>query len=212
LTLIRDALRLMGYPVTMNARHDLYLDEHKISGNAQHLSKGRSLHHGTVLYDANLDTLRSAIKRTSGTFEDKSVQSVRSQIANLRIYKDLGDTRTFMRILSETLAQLGVERQTWPAPDHEGIKRLAQQRYSADDWNFGYSPRYIFHHVLSDYDVRLQVSRGGKIETAQVIKGGQRQHDLEHLLEGKSHWYQSLRSTLQAAHPAESDVLLKVLF
>ena len=42
--------------VTLGKRKDLWLPgEYKISGTASHISKTRELHHGTLLYDTNLE-------------------------------------------------------------------------------------------------------------------------------------------------------------
>src|SRR5690606_37103196 len=41
-------------PVLIGKRKDIWLDGFKISGTASHISRGRELHHGTLLYDTDL--------------------------------------------------------------------------------------------------------------------------------------------------------------
>lgn len=159
LNMIHKALQSLGYPVEMNERHDLFLEGQKISGNAQHLKKGRSLHHGTLLYDADLDLLRSSIKRPSGVFEDKAVRSVRSPINNLRSYKDLGDTPSFLQKLHATLIELNFEEAALPL-EREALNDAIKERYDSDDWNFGYSPHYVFRNAYKAFTVELEVERG----------------------------------------------------
>src|SRR4030042_1699623 len=58
----------------------------KISGNAEHIYKSRILHHGTLLFDSELDKLHNAIQVTPGKYLDKAVHSVRSEVTNILPY------------------------------------------------------------------------------------------------------------------------------
>lgn len=197
LNLIHRALQEMGYPVVMNERHDLFLDGHKISGNAQHLKKGRSLHHGTILYDADLDALRLAIKRPSGKFEDKSVRSVRSPIANLRAYKDVGGTEAFIRLLHEALSSLGMVSKAFPC-DEPALQDLMDEKYSLDRWNYGYSPHYVFTNRAAGLEIEMEVNRGGVIAEIKVYKDKRAMTEVETTLLGSLHTYQDLSNRISA--------------
>lgn len=193
LGLIEKALQHLGYPVQMNERHDLYLGDLKVSGNAQHVRKGRSLHHGTILYDANLDQLRASIKRSNGTFEDKAVRSVRSPIGNLREHLDLGEPEDFISSLQRALIDLGATEGELPI-DHSEIDRLARDKYSLETWNFGYSPSYIYRNEEKDLILELQVARGGLIEKASVVESGKADKTIEDQLIGLNHYPEEMRS------------------
>lgn len=195
LNLIQNVLIKLGFPVSMSARHDLFLGEHKVSGNAQHLRSGRVLHHGTILYDADLDHLRVAIKRTSGSFIDKGVKSVRSPIANLRAFKDLGSTENFKSKLMdafhfEGLLDLSI------IPESSKIAELINTKYTQDQWNFGYSPTYDYSNEIGALNCKIKAARGGEILDIEILENGIRLTELEHILIGKNHFLDEVKSIM----------------
>jgi lipoate-protein ligase A len=56
------ALARLGVTAEINGRNDITIDERKFSGNAQYLREGRVMHHGTILFDAKLDTVQQALQ------------------------------------------------------------------------------------------------------------------------------------------------------
>src|SRR5690554_4159748 len=83
---ITEALGSLGITATTSGRNDLLVDGKKVSGNAQHIFKNRVLHHGTLLFNSNLQTLGSSIKVIPGLYRDKAVQSNRSIVTNILPY------------------------------------------------------------------------------------------------------------------------------
>lgn len=169
LKLIQGALHSIGYPVEMNARHDLFLDGHKVSGNAQHLRRGRALHHGTILYDADRSMLSKSIKRSSGTYIDKSVKSVRSPINNLKHHQSLGDTSAFLDALSQALTEQSITRIEAPLPDEGELEALIDLRYAKETWNYGYSPRYMMERSNDLFKAKVEVERSGEITVFDLV-------------------------------------------
>lgn len=172
LRIIQRALRSIGYPVEINERHDLVLDGFKISGNAQHIKKGRALHHGTILYDTDIEMLRRSIKRSSGTVEHRAVKSVRSQSRNLREYSDFGDVGAFIRALVDSLHASQLPSSSNMAPSAETLQEIINERYFQDSWNFGYGPKYVLRNTVKtngqDLKMEIEVDRGGTIVEARI--------------------------------------------
>jgi len=81
-----DALKKLGIDAYTSGRNDLLIDGKKISGNAEHVHRSRVLHHGTLLFDSRLDALKGALKVDLSRFEDKAVQSNRSEVTNILPY------------------------------------------------------------------------------------------------------------------------------
>jgi lipoate-protein ligase A len=54
-------LNNLGVPAKFTGRNDITIDNKKISGNAQVIYKDRILHHGTILFNTNLDALQSVL-------------------------------------------------------------------------------------------------------------------------------------------------------
>lgn len=77
---IAAALNVMGVPVTLDGRNDLSVHGRKVSGNAQSIYKKRILHHGTLLFDVNLDVLSRSLRVTPEKFQSKATKSVRARV------------------------------------------------------------------------------------------------------------------------------------
>jgi lipoate---protein ligase len=162
LEIIKACLNALGYTVNISPRNDLFYENYKISGNAQHLSKGRVLHHGTILYDSDKEKLNKAIKRSSGRYEDKSVKSVRSQVCNLRDKLDIGNTDVF---LFELLNWLN-SRFSFLEVGTIDLSREIDEKYNKESWNYHYGPAYTFYSEDAEWPIELSVERGGKILNA----------------------------------------------
>lgn len=210
LNIIKVALNTLGFPVTISPRHDLFLADKKISGNAQHVKRGKSLHHGTILYDSNLMALSQGIKRVNGLFIDKGVKSVRSEITNLRESIDLGSTHDFFNKL---IQQLGFEKSNFDLNETAyQVKNLAI-KYHSEEWNFGYSPSYLFENVYGNYRAKISVARGGIIDSISIDKNKEPWVYAEEVLIGKNHFYKSVVNCLESKfNKKEVDLLKNLLF
>jgi lipoate-protein ligase A len=77
-------LKELGAPAVIGPRNDILLDGLKVSGNAEHIYRKRTLHHGTLLFSSTLTDLRNALHTESGKYTDKAVKSVRSKVTNIK--------------------------------------------------------------------------------------------------------------------------------
>lgn len=78
------ALRSLGVDAAPSGRNDVMIADRKVSGNAFRQLPGRSIVHGTLLYDTDFDALSRAITPSKEKIESKGVQSVRQRVVNLR--------------------------------------------------------------------------------------------------------------------------------
>ena len=210
LDIVREALTGLGFDVHMSERHDLFCGESKISGNAQHVKRGKALHHGTLLYDADLAALSKGIKRQKGEFIDKGVKSVRSPTLNLRDNVNLGLTLEFMRALE---GQLNLEPLNNFEFSQAEIAKLNLAKYSQDTWNYGYSPSYEFKNQYLDWNLKINTERGGNISSIEIFKNNEKQKNLEGFLLNKPHFYGGILNLLIASEfESESQELMKLLF
>jgi lipoate-protein ligase A len=83
---IINVLKSFNIPVEIKERKDLWLNSYKISGTASHVSKNRELHHGTLLYDADLEKLRGALNPGKRDLICKATSSVPSPVMNIRAF------------------------------------------------------------------------------------------------------------------------------
>ncbi len=83
-TPIINALKNLGLSVTLSGRNDLVtIDGKKISGNAQHRVGDRVLHHGTLLFDTDLEFLSKVLTVDNEKLKTKAVKSTRSRVENI---------------------------------------------------------------------------------------------------------------------------------
>ncbi len=171
---IVQALHSMNIPASRNKRNDLIIDNKKISGNAEHVFKNRVLHHGTLLFNSELDVLNKAIKAPETKYTDKAVQSVRSKVCNISKFAD-NETDImgfYNKIFNFILGKYtNAKLYTFTQNDIEQIKKLEKEKYSTWDWVFGYSPKYELTKTISknnkSLDIYLRIKRG-IIEYTQI--------------------------------------------
>jgi lipoate-protein ligase A len=159
-------LHSIGIPAEYSGRNDILVDGYKISGNAEHVysKKKRVIHHGTLLYDADLDSLRSSIApKDHITFETHAVKSVRSKVKNITAFLiQPFDFKYFNDQLRRFLsAHYAANTYKLNTADLDAINALIDTKFGTWDWNLGYSPKFTSIVNLSDQDsLKLTVQKG----------------------------------------------------
>ena len=152
---IVEALKKLGVEAYSTGRNDLLIDGKKISGNAEHVHKNRVLHHGTLLFDSQLEALKGVLKVDLSKFEDKAVQSNRSEVTNIANYlQNPISVEEFTKFLFSEISQNlpGFQVFEPTSEDLEAIQKLSTEKYQTWDWIFGYSPRYRFTNKMETED------------------------------------------------------------
>ncbi len=140
---IIEALQALGLDAATSGRNDILVSGKKISGIAQYITKGRILHHGTLLFDSNPDMISGALNPDPTKFQSKSVQSVRSRVGNIRSFlaSDM-DLPGFWQYLRIFLGKNGMTPGVLTDEELAAIRQLKQNKYDTWDWNYGKSPEY----------------------------------------------------------------------
>jgi len=141
---IIDYLRSLGADASLSGRNDILIDGRKVSGNAQCIGNGRTMHHGTLLFSANMNELAGALKVDESKIKSKGIQSVRSRVGNIADFlKEPTDILTFMSDLEKSIAaQHNAETRPLTESEIAAINTLADQKYRTWEWNFGRSKRF----------------------------------------------------------------------
>ena len=135
------ALADLGVHTEHSGRNDLAIDGKKFSGGAQFRRRGIVLHHGTLLYDSDLDVLSQALKVSEDKFQSKAVKSVRSRVTNIAPYLSSPlEVADFIDALQKRIEHL--KPRTLERADFDEVERLAAEKYSSWEWNYGSSPRF----------------------------------------------------------------------
>lgn len=143
-------LRQFGVTATLSGRNDLLAHGRKISGNAQcvyHTCDGRQrlLHHGTILFSADLSRLSGALQVSREKMESKGIASVESRVANIRElpgYRGPDTVEAFLRCLVDGAAASYGPAWEYTAEQTAVIRQIAEDKYSTWDWIFGQSGEY----------------------------------------------------------------------
>lgn len=136
-------LHRMDIPVTIGKRKDLWLDGCKIAGTASHISRGRELHHGTLLYDTNLQMLQRALTSDNRNRIKKATASVPSPVINIRSYlsserDNTPATNIFFDLFTrEMAAYYGLkELSVFLKKELALIEELQKNKYTQRSWNY----------------------------------------------------------------------------
>lgn len=127
----------MGVDAKASGRNDILIDGKKVSGNAFYHIPGKSIVHGTMLYDTNMQNMIGSITPSDDKLVSKGVKSVRQHIALLKDYTSLSleDFKAFVRKnLCESEICLNEN-------DIEIIKGI-EKEYLSEEFIYGHNPRY----------------------------------------------------------------------
>lgn len=160
-------LRRLGVPAALSGRNDMTVNGQKFSGSAQHLYKGRVLHHGTLLIDSDLNMVTRALRVDPEKIRSKGLASVRSRVTNLRPFlpEEVDLPRFRELLLQELLAEHPGEELTLSREQLREIEALSESRYRSWDWTVGASPpcsliRRQRFEGCGTVEARLQVEHG----------------------------------------------------
>lgn len=143
LQVVVSVLKTIGLNVSMGARKDLWIGGHKISGTASHIAKERSLHHGTLLYDTNLENLSNALpvhRMASGnnvqSGSGRGIRSVPSPVANVRTYTpDNPEADVFFDEITQAFSRYYRQNIATFAPEEiRDIQEIYHQKYLSNTW------------------------------------------------------------------------------
>ena len=138
-----DTLAELGVRAEINGRNDITIGGKKFSGNSQYIRQGRVMHHGTILFDSDLDVVSRALRVDPAKIQAKGVSSVRSRVTNVRpCLPSQIDLPAFRAaLLRHILAGNPGEPYPLAAEDLAAAEELRRTRYATYQWNYGSSPR-----------------------------------------------------------------------
>lgn len=161
------ALQSLGVPAELTGRNDIQIDERKVSGNAQYISRGRLVSHGTLLFNSDLSHVSEALNVHETKIASKGIKSVRSRVANISEFlKEPMDIEAFKQHILHTYFDGEAEIQRYPLSDADWVtvRNLAEERYRSWDWTYGRSPDFNLEKRQrfpgGEIDARLNVKKG----------------------------------------------------
>ena len=115
-------LRKLGIDAVGTSHNDVMIGDRKVSGTASYHLPGRSIVHGTLLYDTNMEHMLHAITPSAEKLQAKGIQSVRQRITLLKdhISMPIEELKLFIR---STLCN---DTMTLSASDVAGIEQIEE--------------------------------------------------------------------------------------
>lgn len=167
-----ETLKGLGIKAEFTGRNDLVIDGKKFSGNSQYIKNGRVLHHGCIMVNSNLINVADALSPKEAKFESKSAKSVRSRVTTIaenspvpitaEEFKDALKTHVLEKA-GEAAGQNFCEY-VLKQEDIEKIEKLAEEKYSKWEWNYGKSGNYNYtrscRYDFGIVEVNAQVEQG----------------------------------------------------
>lgn len=214
------ALAKLDIEASTSGRNDLIIEGKKISGNAEHVFKNRVLHHGTLLFNSNLNNLGQAIQVVPDKYQSKAVKSNRSEVANISSFlkSNLSITEFIQFLIKVQLEKAGNIVYELNATDIQRTELLVGEKFKNWDWNFGYSPKYSFKNEIVIDGKNLAISlntKKGLIESC-IISGNyfsiETAQELSSQLQNKRHFFEDVKEILTEFEVEISDELIYTFF
>ena len=161
-------LHRLGVNAQASGRNDILIDGKKVSGNAFYHIPGRSIVHGTMLYDTNMEHMVGSITPNNEKLLSKGVQSVRQHIALLKDHLDItiDEFKTFIR---KNLCDREITL------SEEAVQKIEEieQEYLTDSFIYGNNPRYTLVRKgriegVGELEIRMEL-KNNVIKEANIM-------------------------------------------
>lgn len=130
---VASMLRELGLDATDNSRNDILIGDRKVSGCAFYHLPGRSIVHGTMLYDTDGRHIANALTPSRAKLNSKGVKSVASRITTVREHLPGLSLEDFKRHSRENLC--GDREIILTRDELKSIEEI-ERTYYDPDWTF----------------------------------------------------------------------------
>lgn len=159
-SMVADMLRSLGLDASHTGRNDILIGNRKVSGNAFYHLPGRSIVHGTMLYDTDMTHMTNAITPSKNKLDAKGVASVKSRITTLKEHLDISIDK-FKEYARQYLCNGEIRLSQSEA---ERIEELSKPYYSPR-WIMGHSTKgsvTVTRHIngCGEFEVTLDLDNG----------------------------------------------------
>lgn len=186
-------LKEFGLESKFEGKNNLILNGKKFSGNSAHVFKNRVMHHGTFLFETNLEMLEKIINPHQSSVKDKSIESIQASVINISDHlKEKISVESFKKRMADFFVNYYEIKnfQKLTGDEVEEIEKLADKKYKDWGWNFGYSPKYHIRNKKKTESGVIQVDmevKDGMINDIQILLNGKRLPEIENAFIGKPH-------------------------
>lgn len=160
MTMVEHVLQKLGLDARTTGRNDILIDGKKVSGNAFYHLPSRSIVHGTMLFDTDIDNMIRSTTPSASKLRSKGVESVRQHITTLNRYLTMSIDE-FMRFVR---CNLCTSELLLTAEDIARINDIAAE-YLTEEFIYGNNPACSIVNSkriegVGEFEARLEVKNG----------------------------------------------------
>ena len=200
--MVEHVLQKLGIDAKTTGRNDIIIDGKKVSGNAFYHLSDRSIVHGTMLFDTDLEKMARSTTPSDAKLKSKGVESVRQRVTTLNKYITISIDE-FKQFVVENLCDNEL------LLDDDALNYIAEieQEYYSDEFVFGNNPAYSLHRKVriegvGEFDIRIEV-KNSVIKKINLVGDFFLVGDLDNMLLAR---LKGVEFTSQAMQKALSDI------
>ena len=157
-------LKSKNLNVSFKPKSHIFIDDYKISGNAQAFINNKLLHHGTLLIDTDLDIINKALVDYSYIAKGNHILSNKQKVANLNQFLDkpCNTTDLVSDIIEKSVSLLGLNKKRYFLSDEDidKISNLMIAKYNTWEWNFGKTKEFEMDMIIDGHKEKLVINNG----------------------------------------------------
>ncbi|MGN0483628.1 MAG: lipoate--protein ligase [Lachnospiraceae bacterium] len=160
-----DALHQMGIAgADFNGRNDLVIDGKKFSGNAQFLYHGVTLHHGSLLFDTDIEQMVKCTTVDTYKITSKGIKSVRERVTNIseHLPKPVSSASFQTQMVQHIMGGSTYKTYTLTEQDRIRVEALAEKHFRNPERIYGRNPKCSLtrsgHFTGGNLNVKLEIA------------------------------------------------------
>lgn len=200
---IVNALGALGIDACMTGRNDLTVGGKKISGNAQYKIGDITVHHGTLLFDSDIEAVVRSTNVDPYKIISKSIKSVRERVTNIKEHLPYDMiVEEFDRHIINAVCPEGKEY-VLTDDDRTEIEKIADEKFRGYENIYGKNPKYQIEKTgrFAGGKVTFLLDIKNDVITSAKLYGdffaGEDVSKIEALIEGCHYDYQSVLTALK---------------
>lgn len=158
--MVEHVLQKLGLDAKTTGRNDILVEGKKVSGNAFYHLPERSIVHGTMLYDTDIENMVRSTTPSDEKLKSKGVESVRQHVTTLNRYLTI-TIEEFKDFVRKNLCDSEILLDSNAVEAIEDI----EQEYYTNEFIFGHNPAYSFVNRkriegVGEFEARLEIKNG----------------------------------------------------
>ena len=142
-TPVINALKELNIDAHFNNRNDLLIGNKKFSGNAQCIKENSMVHHGSILFNTDIEQMVKSITVSQDKIISKGIKSIRERVTNISEHLKIPMTNLeFREVILKHLLDENSSVYELTQDDLVSIKEIEDTMFNTWQWNYSKSPKF----------------------------------------------------------------------